>query len=185
MQNKKLVLIMGILVLLVGASAFIGGRLLSRSAGPVDSISLGAPFEGDFRSMIITAPELPSTSPEVAGAFVSRQDNTITLEIKSLEASGLMSDVDMNGQSGPQVEVIITSKTVIYRETTQPGEPLSIENQTIQQTVEQGILDELNSRSMVMVWGRRSGDRIVANLLMYSDMVTIKNAIFRDCEMCP
>jgi len=135
--------------------------------------------------MIIIAPELPSTSPEVTGAFVKRQDNTITIETKSLEAGGLIADVDMKSQSGPQVEVVITSKTVIYRETTQPNEPLSVENQTIQQTVEQATLADLDSRSMVMVWGRKSGDRIVADVLMYSDIMMIKGAIFKDCEICP
>lgn len=185
MTNKKLILIMGILILLVGVSAFIGGTLLSRSIGQVDSVSLGAPFEGDFRSMIIAAPELPSTSPEVTGAFVGRQDNTITVETKSLEVGGPIADVDMKSQSGPQVEVVISSKTVIYRETTQPGEPLSAENQTIQQTVEQATLNDLDARSMVMVWGRKSGDRIIADVLMYSDLVAIKGAIFKDCEICP
>jgi hypothetical protein len=74
---------------------------------------------------------------------------------------------------------------MIYRETTQRSEPLLGGNQTLQQTVEQATLDDLETNSMVMVWGRRSGDRIIAEVLMFSDTVAIKSAIFEDCEVCP
>jgi len=184
MQNKKRFLVLGLLVLSVGVAAFIGGRLLNQESDP---LTLGAPVEGDFRSMILPAPELPTTLPEVSGPIVGRQDNTIIVEIKSIETSGMVSvsPADTKNQSGPQVEVVVTGQTLIYRETTQPSEPLSVENQTILQTVEQATLDDLDSQSMVMAWGRKSGDRIIAAVLMYSDLVAVKSAIFEDCEICP
>ena len=74
---------------------------------------------------------------------------------------------------------------MIYRETTQPGKPFSAENQTVQQTVEPATLDDLDPQSMIIVWGRRSGDRIVAKVLLYSNMAVIKRAIFEDCDICP
>jgi hypothetical protein len=83
------------------------------------------------------------------------------------------------------VEVVVSGETMIYRETTNPSEPLSAENQTIRQTVESATLDDLDARSMVMVWGRKSGDRVIAEVLMYSDLVAVKSAIFEDCEICP
>jgi hypothetical protein len=179
MQNKKLIFIMIVLVLLAGAAAFIGARLNH----PADLARLGAPFEGDFRSMIVPAPELPTTLPDVTGAFVERQDNTLTIETKSLQTSAIVSTSSGNAksQTGPLVEVVATGETIIYRETTQPDQPLSAENQT----VEQATLDDLDSQSMLMVWGRRSGDRIIAEVLMYSDLVAVKSAIFKDCEICP
>ena len=107
--------------------------------------------------MIVPAPELPTTLPEVTGPFVGRQDNTITVEIKSLGSSGIVaaSPADTKSQSGPQVELVVTGETLIYRETTQPSEPLSAEKQTILQTVAQGTLDELDPQAMVMVWGAK------------------------------
>ncbi len=68
MQNKRRILILSILILLVGASAFIGGKFLNRE---LDTLALGAPFTGDFRSMILPAPELPTTAPDVTGPFVN------------------------------------------------------------------------------------------------------------------
>ena len=147
-------------------------------------VGFGRPFGGeDLRSIILPAAELPTTPPEVTGAFVQRQDNTITVETKSLEARGLVST--SKGQSGPQVEVVVTGETVIYQETTHPSKPFSAENQTVQQTVEEATFDDLDSQSMITVWGRKSGDRVVADVLMVSNMAEIKRAIFEGCEICP
>jgi hypothetical protein len=180
MQRKRLLLVFGVLVLLVGA-AFLGGRLLNQRVHPV---GVGGPFGGeDLRSIILPAPELPGTPPEITGAFIQRHDNTITVETKSLEAGSRVSN--SKNQNGPQVEVVVTSGTMIYRETTGPSEPFSAENQTVQQTVQEATLDDLDPQSMITVWGRKSGNRVVAEVLMYSNLTEIKRAIFEDCEICP
>ncbi|MCI0550433.1 MAG: hypothetical protein L0287_05725 [Anaerolineae bacterium] len=170
MQNKKLILVLVFIVLVVGAAAFIGGRFLNQNFSSTGSVSV----------TLIPAIELPITLPDVTGAFIERRDNIIIVETKSLGASA-----GTRSEGGPQIEVIITSETIIYRETTQLGEPLSGGNQTIQQTVEEAALDGINPQSMVMVWGRKSGDRIITVVLMYSDTVMIKRELFEDCEACP
>jgi hypothetical protein len=184
MQNKRMILIMGVLVLLVGAAAFIGGRMLNQKVGPVGP---GGPIGsggGSFSINIIPAEELPKTLPEVTGLFVERKDRTIVIQSVSLKGGGGGMVVEKGGggevqivggkNDGPKVEIVITNKTTIYRETTQPSEPPSGENETLQQTVEESTLDELNSQSMVMVWGRKSGDRIIAEVLFYSNPVLFK-----------
>jgi len=181
-QKKKIIFIMGSLFLIVGSAAFVGGMLVNQN------VRVGAPFEGeDLRSIILPAPELPTTLPQVTGALVERHDNTIIVETKSLTVSSIVFDSPANTKTrtDPQVEVVVTGETMIYRETTQPSEPFSVENQTIPQTVEQAALDDLDSQSMITAWGRKSGDRVIAEVLMYSDMVAIKTAIFEDCEICP
>jgi hypothetical protein len=80
-------------------------------------------------------------------------------------------------ESGPKVEVVVTNETTVYRETTDLGGPPDLksgETETIQQTVEESTLDELNSQSMVSVWGRKSGDRIIADVVFYSNPVMFK-----------
>jgi hypothetical protein len=184
MQTRRLFLVFGISILLVGGAAFLAGRLLNQELDPTH---LGAPFEGDFRSMIVPAPELPAVPPDVAGAFMERTDNAVLIETRTFEASGLVAASNMEDRSerGPIVEVVITGETMIYQETTQPEEPLSAENQAIYQTVQRSTLEDLDAHSMLMVWGRRSGDRVIADVLMYSDLVAVKSAIFEDCEICP
>ena len=73
--------------------------------------------------------------------------------------------------SGPKVEVVVTSATIIYQDTTDFSQAHPGENTTIQETVGEGTLDDLNSDSMIRVWGRRSGDRVIAEILYYSSPV--------------
>lgn len=181
MQNKKL-----ILVLFVGAAAFIAGRMLNGQVNPLGLFGLRG--NGDvmtFAINVIPAEELPKTPPDAIGLFVERKDKTIVIQSISLKAgeggvvvekgvgeavAGSPADLD----SGPKVEVVVTNETIIYRETTDIGKPNPGENQTVQQTVEESTLDELNSQSMVTVWGRKSGDRIIAEVLFYSNPVMFK-----------
>ena len=185
MQNKKPIFIVAVLVLVVGAAAFIAGRMLNQQVGP---LGLGGLLGGgDFMSIsinIVPAKELPKTPPEVIGLFVERQDNTIVVSSIPLNAGGggvvvekgkgesvAGSPVDLD--SGPKVEIVVTNETTIYRETTEFSKPPE-GNETIQQTVEESTLDELNSQSMVTVWGRKSGDRIIAEVLFYCNPVIFK-----------
>ena len=188
MQNKKLIITLGILIVIVGAAAFIAGRMLNGSVG---SLGLGLPMGGgemmSVSVQITPASELPTTEPEVRGLFVERQDNSITLSSVSMDAGqggvvvqagGGKEPAVSSGPSsdGPKVEVVITGDTLIYLETTQPpsAPPTSGENLVLQQTVEAGSLDDLTSQSFVTVWGRKSGDRIIAEVLFISNPVMFK-----------
>ena len=179
MQNKRMILIMGVLVLLVGAAAFVAGRMLNGQVNPLGLF--GFRGGGDVMTVqvnVIPAEELPKTRAEVVGLFVERQDNTIVVSSIHLKSGGggvvvgAGSPVDMN--SGPKVEIVITNETTIYREMTDLSGLPPGEHESIQQTVEESTLDDLNSQSMVMVWGRKSGDRIIAEVLFYSNPVMFK-----------
>ena len=81
MQNKKLIFIMGVLILLVGGAAFIAGRMFNSEASPLGPFGLGGNGDGMSISVnVIPALELPTTSPEVTGPFIERQDNTLFRE---------------------------------------------------------------------------------------------------------
>ena len=190
MQNRKLIVGLSILVILVGAAAFIGGRMLNQR---VDPMGLGMPLGGggDMMSVsiqITPPPELPTTQPEVIGSFVERKDKTIFIQSVSMEAGkgGIVVQSSSGGDgeevsgspldnSGPKVEVVITAETTIYIETTEfGGPPSSGETQVLQQTVEEGSLDDLTSQSFVTVWGRKSGDRVIAETVFISNPVMFK-----------
>jgi hypothetical protein len=186
MQNKKLIFILGGLVLVVGAAAFVAGRMLNGNVNPRGFFGLGG--KGDAMTVsiqMIPAEELPKTQPEVTGPFVERKDNTIVVASLAMKSggggmvksegggefvAGSPADID----SVPKVEVVVTSETIIYRETTEFKEPSSSETETIQQTVEESTLDDLSSQSIVTVWGRKSGDRIIAEVLFYSNPIMFK-----------
>ena len=137
---------------------------------------------------ITPAPELPTTQPEVTGLFVERKDNSIIVSSIPMKGGGGGGVVISTGggdsgpstsggpsSDGPKVEVVVTNETTIYLETTQPsGPPTSGEEVVLQQTVAEGSLDDLTSQSFVTVWGRKSGDRIIAEVVFISNPVFFK-----------
>ena len=186
MQNKKLFVILGIIVLLVGAAAFLGGRMLNGKAGP---LGLGMPLgKGDMMAVsvqVTPAPELPTTKPDVTGLFVERKDNSIFVSALSMKGGGKGFVLQTGGgdgeqsvsgpnPDGPKKEVVITGETTIYLENTKFPEPKPGENQVVQQSVTKGSLDDLTAQSFVTVWGRKSGDRIIAEVLFISNPVMFK-----------
>jgi hypothetical protein len=176
MKTRKLVIIAVILILLAGAAAFTAGRMMKGGRNPLTLLGLGG-------NMTVTeflpAEELPKTPPDMEGLFIERQDNLI-----SVQGSGLNQDPDgvevgspEDLAGGSKVEVLVTAETILYKDTTEiPLErPSSDNNPPIQQTVVKGILDDLiASQTYVMVWGRKSGDRLIADTLVYSYLVPIQ-----------
>ena len=77
---------------------------------------------------------------------------------------------------GPKVEVVVTSETLIYCDVTAMSmePPENNETTTVQQVVEPCTLDDLTSDTMLMVWGRKSGDRIIADVVVFSKPVMFK-----------
>ena len=177
MQNKKLYVVLGAFVLLVGAAAFLAGRLFSRGIGPRSES--GALGNGQvFVSMndITPAPELPTTSPEITGVFVERKDNTVIIQTVSFDAGvgGIAENSSSDANNGPRLEVIVTGETMVYRETTEFSNPVAGQEFSIQQTVEEDTLDNLNSQTMITVWGRKNGDRVVADVFLYLNPLLIR-----------
>jgi len=175
---------------LVGAAAYVGGRMLN---GGVNPLGLGMPLgDGGMVSIsvqVTPAPELPTTQPVVIGSYVERKDNSIVVASAPMEAGkgGVVLSVSKGGgeeegpstsgnmADGPKLEVVISKETIIYLEDTDMGKPNPEEtNKVIQQSVKEGSLDDLTSQSFVTVWGRKSGDRIIAEIVLISNPVIFK-----------
>jgi hypothetical protein len=193
-MNKKLIIILTIGLVIVAAAAFVGGRLLNGGfGGPLGMMPFGlGPGGGGQFTMsvnVLPAPELPKTPSDLTGSFVERKDNVITIQSFPMNGEGggvavfstssgdnggaSVSSADMS--SGPKQEVVITGKTIIYRDSTEMVPPSSDQaNTTIQQTVEIATLDDLSSQTMVQVWGRKNGDRIIADIIMFSTPIMIQ-----------
>lgn len=169
--NKKLYFILGIVILIIGVAAFTAGRMLNRG---FSLPSLLGPRDDGIS--ILPAQELPTTPPEVEGLFVERQDNTIIVEDDQPVGDPVSgSPVGIGG--GPKLEVVITAETLVYHDTTElpARRPTGDDPRVIQQTMEEGTLDNLiPSQSLIRVWGRKSGDRIIAEVMVYIDLVTFQ-----------
>ena len=176
MQNKRTYILFGVVILLIGVAAFIAGRMLN---GRVGNVGLGGSNAGQvFISMdeITPAPELPSTKADVTGLFIERKDNTITVQANlfSPGVGGVSGNSPVDENSGVRVEVVVTSATKIYRDVTEYPAPVNGEVHNVQQAAEEGTLDDLTEQTFLNVWGRRSGDRVVADVLFYSNPLMMK-----------
>jgi hypothetical protein len=176
MQNRKLYISLGIAILLIGIAAFIAGRMIN---GQIGTVGLGGPNAGRVSislNDITPAPELPGTKADITGSFVERKDNTIIVQAVSFgtNVGGLTGDSPMDENSGIRVEIVVTGETMIYKDVTQFPAPVNGEIHNVQQAAEEGTLDDLNADTFVSVWGRRSGDRISADVLFYSNPKSFK-----------
>ena len=168
-MKKNLYITLSIIILVTGIAAFMAGRMINGGVGPLNLFR-----EGDGIS-ILPAKELPKTPAEVEGVFVERQDNLIIVESDQPRDGAAGSPVGVGG--GLKFEVVVTAETLIYHDTTEPParRPTGNDPRVLQQTVEEGTLEDLNvSQSLVMVWGRKSGDRIIAEILVYSNPVYLQ-----------
>ncbi|HSK87206.1 MAG TPA: hypothetical protein VK880_02550, partial [Anaerolineales bacterium] len=172
-------------VILLAAAAFMSVRYFTQpknvaggGPGGKNMISIGGPGgeAQTFELNIKPAEELPDAQPDEAGMFVERKDNSIfvgTGEVNIMVKAkpGEEPQVD-SSFSGPKVEVVISADTVIYKETTQldPEDP----GAEVQQTVELSTIDEITEQSSITVWGRKAGDRIIADVILFSTPFMMK-----------
>jgi len=158
-------LISGGLVVLLATATFVAGKYLNGGVGTLTD------NEGHMSSLKL-ARELPQTEPETRGIFQERNDNSIFVRPASQirvkvpdpgETGDPVMDIDYTGD---KVEVVISNDTLIYRDTTE----FDMENppEVVQQTVELSTIDDIPPQSAITVWGSKVGDRIIANVIMFS-----------------
>ena len=178
-MKKPTLIIGGIIVLLLTGAAYVGGRLLNGQGLPWLSLGGQGFFPGGNsngvridRSDIRPAKELPQTPADVDGIFDHRQDNSIFVGTGNFN---VRVQADQSGKvetgshyDGPLGEVVVTSQTKVYEDVTMQqynGPPP--EGQKIQQVLEPGSLDSIGESSGVTIWGKKTGDRIIADILVY------------------
>ncbi len=180
---KKRILVIGgvvVLVLLLAGAAFVGGQLLNGQGLPLQAsagglrmmTSQGGKPGQQIRLDIQPAKELPQTPADAKGLFDHRQDNSIFVGTGNVK---MMAQKDQSGNvttsathDGPVVEVVVTPQTIVYRDVTMNqfnGQP---PNGKTQQVVEPGNADDISQNTTMTVWGKKTGDRIIADVLVYT-----------------
>lgn len=181
-MKRRILMIGGFVaaILLLGGAAFVGGRLLNGQPLPWGGPNLflgNSPREVRINvDDIQPAKELPQTRPDVRGVFTERQNNSFFVGTGQIEVS-IRSDRSRKVETssdydGPVVEVVVTPQTTIYEDLTMrqyTGQPP--EGQAIQQVVEPGSLDDIGPSSTMEVWGKKTGDRVIADVLVYENPV--------------
>jgi hypothetical protein len=112
------------------------------------------------------AAELPATRADLLGVFTQRQDKSIivatTIQEYSKEDFPDGTKKLTHIFSGPYTEIVTTKDTIIYEDVTN-----SHPSPHTQQYVEESTLDGLGPEALVTAWGRRQGDRLMADVLVF------------------
>ncbi len=180
---KKSILIIGgivVLVVLLGGAAFVGAQLLASQGQPAQAskggITMmtsqnGKPVQA-VQPDIQPAKELPQTPADVRGVFDHRKDNSLFVGtgvvLRTVQQDQAGKVTSSSSHDGPIVEVVVTPQTIVYSNVTNRqfnGQPPSGK---VQQVVEPGSLDEIGKDSTLRAWGKKTGDRLIADVLVYS-----------------
>jgi hypothetical protein len=176
-KSKRGLIVIGVVAVfvLLGA-AFVAGQLLNRSNVPQgsDNVVLKGPGgEQTVNLQIAPADELPDRAADVVGLYARRDDQSLFVTDANLDRMKVI--VDKNGKmttssegSGQTIEIVVTKDTQVYRDATALNPEQPAQGGPIQQKVEPGSLDEVGENSIVMAWGERRGERLVASVMMYS-----------------
>lgn len=160
---------------LLAGGAFMAGRLLgagrmaSTGAGPVVQVSTGngQVVEAEW----VRAEELPDESPEIVGAYERMQDNSIFVnetEGGFVIARGDDGSFDVSNTTGKISEVVVTSETAVYVDVTFNVMEEALSDGKLYQQVQPGSVEEMGELSFVRAWGEMRGDRLIADVVVYS-----------------
>lgn len=166
-----------VVVLLLAAAAFVGMQLLNGQGLP--GVAGGGPRmmvnNGKGAQYFQTTPakELPQTPADVRGIFDHCQNNSffvgtgqVQMQVKKDQSGNVTSG---SSHTGPTVEAVVTAQTVVYRDVTMHKfDGNAPANGVIQQVVEPGNIDEIGENSLVTAWGKKTGDRVIADVLVYT-----------------
>ncbi len=200
-MSKRMVLI-GVLVLfllgLLAGGAYTAVQLLAPEAEQGGADTAVAPGGGgrvmqsvmsqngappvSVQTTILPAPELPDEPAAAFGVLVNREDNTLLVGTGNID---LEVDIEVNPETGqestsliprtdgPQLEVVLTPDTIIYRDVTDLSlapDQESGEREVVQQVRLVDSADDVTGNLELEIWGERRGDRIVAAVLVYGPL---------------
>lgn len=134
------------------------------------------------QTTILPAPELPDEEAVTFGIVQSREDDVLTVGTGSIEVN-VEVDIDPStGQeqtsvvpstNGPELEVVLTRDTQLYRDVTDIAGQMPDESgevtivQELQPVTDAG---QIEPQMEVQVWGERRGDRVVAAVLVFGPL---------------
>ena len=122
------------------------------------------------------AEEMPDTSPDIGGLFVRREGNSLYVGTGNVSATLVEGDQGRASRwhvrhDGPVAEVIVTPDTLIYRDDTmrqfEDGPPSG----PVQQTLSRSTLEKIDKDSVVSVWIEIHDGRMVAKVIVFSQIV--------------
>lgn len=175
--SKGLLLAAVLVVILLAGSAFVAARMIGTKSKAPEPAVLPAPGDNKgaatgeaVRIDIKNAKEVPTTEPDVSGLVTEVTDSGMLVGTGNISFNGNASAPGLT-TDGPEVEVVVTSKTKLYRDDTmQSVDPSQLMSGA---KIEQRVtavesLPEIAAQTQILAWGRKVGDRVVADTLIFT-----------------
>lgn len=158
------------------AAAGSGGRVMQSVQVGNDGVPVSV------QTTILPAAELPAAEAVAFGIVVGREDDVLivgtgdvelAVEVQVDAATGQEQTSVVPSTNGPELEVVLTRDTQLYRDVTdiagqQPDESGEV---TIVQEIRRAIDPaEIEPQMEVQVWGQRRGDRVVAEVIVFGPL---------------
>ena len=196
-KRTGLYIAIAVVVLLLTAAAFVGGGLLKKQHAADSNTTGSGMFTA--KELPQSPPEIVGMVSSVDGSSLFVQEFNMNENLGMTGGSGVVVNVevlppgdepenavpsikvDFPGSDGPITEVVISRQTKIYRDATMddfepvmvsPGEstgPIEQKFENIEQKVVEGSATELGANTMITIWGERTGDRVVASVILYTN----------------
>jgi len=145
----------------------------------VEEIKNGERFGGDVRITFVDPPELPEQGADVAGLFLGRDGDELTvgtgpIEVDvSIEAINDQDPVTTINAShgGDDVPLVVDVGTVYYKDVTErpeiTPEMIAAGEHQVTLELEPGSLDEIGDNMEIRAWGEVVDGQLVADVLVY------------------
>lgn len=130
------------------------------------------------------AKEVPTDTPAVTGVVVSHSGSNLVVQPGSgrggfgnpnggtprAQPEGTRVPRPTQPGDGTDVQVQVTSETAIYKDVTFASANGQLPTGSVQQQLEKSSLADIADGSRVTVWGEKSGDQVVAKVIIYSQL---------------
>ncbi len=157
-----------VLVLLLAGAAFVGGQLMRQQEQQAQANKSG---QGIPVKLVTPAAGMPTAAPDARGEVTSRADNSIFICDPQNELSiNPNGSVNEGGSCSPTVEVVVGHDTVLLHDVSalrNPAPSKKGQDIVIQQAIEPGSANDIDTGTVVRAWGTRSGNRLIARTLLY------------------
>lgn len=174
-SSKMNWLIGGLVLLLLVAAGTVAYKMLATPENSVSGVVMGndgtssVSMGGATSTMfdMKPAPEIPSRQADETGLYISRTDDLLTIGTGDLTLSinQESAGVPEFSYSGIERDIVVTNQTKLYQDVTD----FDINDTAVQQKMQElENLDDLTGTATVQVWGRREGDRVIAEVIVVS-----------------
>lgn len=130
------------------------------------------------------AKEVPTDAPAVTGMVASHSGSNLVVQqgfgrggfgnpnggTPRAQPEGTRAPRPTQPGDGTDVQVQVTSETVIYKDVTLANANGQLPAGSIQQQLEKSRLADIADSNRVTVWGEQSGDQVVAKVIVYSQL---------------